>query len=264
MLELAMRLSEVANSESEWHRRMTSEKLNMSGKKIASELLQPGLHVYFYKPPSQQETFRLGRKAKHCQHYHGPAKVTRKLGHHSYEISYQGRTFQRDQGMLIPAKHRTNHGKNEVQKGPQLPPAKHSPDNKPEEGEYVLIKGYTDADGWYCAQIEEVLVDRIKVSYHTTSTPPLEDYEHVPKRARRAHLASATFSRTWIQRSDGLPTIIPPKTSRLHKDLWTGRIPANEIDEHLIIRNVAYSKGKLSTATIRLASKLQWPHHLGS
>ena len=266
MLELAMRFSDVVNSESEWHRRMTSEKLNMTGKKIATDLLRLKSDVYFYKPPSQLETIRLGRKAKHCQHYHGPAKITKKIGHHSYELSYLGRTFQRDQGMIIPAKHLTNHGKDRVLKGLDLPPSMHSPDNKPEEGEYVLIKGYTNEDGWYCAQIEEVLVDRIKVSYHTTDTPPLPNYATpgTTKRARRANITEATFSRTWTKRSDGLPTIIPPKINRIHKDLWTGRIPANEIDEHLLIRNVGYSKGKLSQASVRLAAKLDWPHHLGA
>ena len=86
---------------------MTSEKLNMTGNNVASDLLKMQSEVYFYKPPSQQEALRLGRKAKHCQHYHGPARITKKIGNQSYEIEFQGHTYQRDQGMLIPAKHRT-------------------------------------------------------------------------------------------------------------------------------------------------------------
>ena len=84
MLELSMRLANVATAESEWHRRMTSKKLNMSGRKIAIDFLKLQSKVYFNKPPSQQETIRLGRKAKHCQHYHGPAKITKKIGRQSY------------------------------------------------------------------------------------------------------------------------------------------------------------------------------------
>ena len=75
---------------------MTSKNLNMSGRKIATDLLKLRSKVYFYKPPSHQETLRLGRKAKHCQHYHGPANIVKKIGRHSYEIEYEGRTFQRD------------------------------------------------------------------------------------------------------------------------------------------------------------------------
>ena len=53
---------------------MTSQRLNMSGNKVALDLLMTQSDAYFYKPPSQEEALRLGRKAKHCQHYHGPAK----------------------------------------------------------------------------------------------------------------------------------------------------------------------------------------------
>ena len=119
---------------------MTSKKLNMSGRKVNEDLLKLRAPVYFYKPPSQLETQRLGRKAKHCQHYHGPAKITKKIGSQSYEIEYQGKTYQRDEGMIVPTKHLKNHGCNHVNRGISLPPSMHSPDNPPVEGEYVLLK----------------------------------------------------------------------------------------------------------------------------
>ena len=265
MLELSMTLANTANGESEWHRRMTSQKLNQTGKKVAEDLLKLRSKVYFYKPPSQQETNRLTRKAKHCQHYHGPASIKKKIGRHSYEIEYQGRTYQCDQGMIIPAKHYKNHGRNTVNRGNNAIPAKHSPDNRPIEGEYVLLKDSATSPDWYCAQIEQVLVDRIKVSYHTTAAPPLPNYGAATTRARENSLYGARFLRTWIKQSDGTPTTTSPRTSRIHKDLYFGRIPNPELDDHLLIRNVSISsRGKLSPDTIRLAAALAQPHHLGA
>ena len=69
VIELAMRMSEIVRSTSEWHRRMTSQKLSQSGKSIDYEALIPGAKVYFYKPPTAQEVERRGRKAKHLDHY---------------------------------------------------------------------------------------------------------------------------------------------------------------------------------------------------
>jgi hypothetical protein len=265
MLELSMRLAKVATAESEWHRRMTSKKLNMSGRKIAIDLLTLQSKVYFYKPPSQQETIRLGRKAKHCQHYHGPAKITKKIGRQSYEIQYQGRTYQRDQGMIIPATHHKNHGRSAVNRGNTFQPSTHSPDNKPVEGEYVILKDGPDSPDWYLAQIEEVLVDRIKVSYHTTATPPLRNHASASQASREAHIGKSRFLRTWIKRITKLPTTTPPRLSRLHKDLYLQRIPISELDDHLLLRNVhVNSKGKLSLETTKLAAALNQPQHHGA
>ena len=264
MLELSVRLSNAANKESEWHRRMTARKLNQSGRRIAPDLLRIDSKVYFYKPPSQLETVRLGRKAKHCQHYHGPAKIVKKIGRQSYVVEFQGKTFQRDQGMLIPSRHRVNNGRNEVNRHDHLMPANHAPDAKPAEGEYVLLKDHPSSKDWYCAQIEEVLVDRIRVSYHTTITPPLHNYDTATKLAREDHIAGARFLRTWVRRTDGTPTTTAPRLSRLYKDLYLGGIPIAELDDHLLVRNVALSSGKLSPDTVKIAAALSLPHHLGA
>jgi hypothetical protein len=41
----------------------------------ANTRLQQGDRVYFYRPPSQHEVIRRGRKAKHLAHYHGPTAI---------------------------------------------------------------------------------------------------------------------------------------------------------------------------------------------
>ena len=44
------------------------------------------------------------------------------------------------------------------------------------EGEFILTKDDPNAPDWYCAEVSQVLVDRIKVNYYTTITEPLDDY----------------------------------------------------------------------------------------
>ncbi len=69
-------MATVTQAHSEWHRWMTSEKLNQANRPFDdSQKLQPGMKVYFYKASSQQEVSNKGRKAKHLAHYHGPATV---------------------------------------------------------------------------------------------------------------------------------------------------------------------------------------------
>jgi transposase InsO family protein len=75
LIELSMRMTEVVKSTSEWHRRMTSNNLAQNGRKINLDEYKIGTKVYFYKPPSASEAERRGRKAKHMEHYAGPAKI---------------------------------------------------------------------------------------------------------------------------------------------------------------------------------------------
>ena len=67
-LELAVRMAEVARSVSEWHRRMTAEKLNQSGQPVDMTKYPVDTRVFFYKPPSKQEADNKGRRAKHIDH----------------------------------------------------------------------------------------------------------------------------------------------------------------------------------------------------
>jgi hypothetical protein len=88
IMKLAMRMAEIVRSTCEWHRRMSSKKLSQNGKCINVEALIPGAKIYFYKPPSMQEVEKLGRKAKHLDHYMGPATVLRSIEARSFIIQY--------------------------------------------------------------------------------------------------------------------------------------------------------------------------------
>jgi hypothetical protein len=87
---------------SQWYKRTNSHNLNQSGPKVEDKGLNTGDRVYFYKPPTQQEIARRGRKAKHLAHYHDPATVQGKIDgrDRQYHIMYDGKLFKRDISML--------------------------------------------------------------------------------------------------------------------------------------------------------------------
>ena len=84
--ELAMRMAEVARSTSEWHRRMTSENLSQSGQLVNLKDMPVGTEAYIYKPPTQQESIRRGRKVKHIDHYIGPGHILKHIGTRSVKL----------------------------------------------------------------------------------------------------------------------------------------------------------------------------------
>ena len=166
--------------------------------------------------------------------------------------------------MILPAEHRGNDGRNDINRMERPTPTRHVHGVRPVEGEYVLMKDSCGAPNWYCAQIMEVLADLIVVAYHTTTAPPLANYTTATNNDRQENIMEAKYARTWITRTTRLTTHTAPRSSRIYKDLWTGRVPLAEIDGHLLIRNVAYDKGKLSKRTARLAAALTCPHHQGA
>ncbi len=103
---LAGRLAYDAQRHSQWHKRMNAHNLNQSGAKIQAKELETGDRVYFYRAPSQHEVIRRGRKAKHLAHYHGPATIQGKVEgrDRQYHLTYDGKSFKRDIGMLVPEK----------------------------------------------------------------------------------------------------------------------------------------------------------------
>jgi hypothetical protein len=50
--------------------------------------LVEGAKVYFYRPPSVLDVVKKTRKAKHNDHYVGPAVIIKKIRSRSFQISY--------------------------------------------------------------------------------------------------------------------------------------------------------------------------------
>ena len=133
-----------------------------------------------------------------------------------------------------------------------------------EEGEIILLKDGRDAITWYCAQVLEKLPDHVKVSYFTTETLALANYVSTTLKERIRSLKEVVFRKTWSL-MDGRATTIAPANSKKRSLLWTGKIPTDFLDEHLLVRNVGLSsQGKLDDTTVNLAAKLKLPHHVGA
>jgi hypothetical protein len=100
-------IAEEVKTTSEWHRRMTHEGLNQKGQRYNIDHLVGGAKVYFYRPPSVLDVVKKTRKAKHIDHYVGPAVIVKKIGSRSFQISYTNpltgttQLLQRDAGMII-------------------------------------------------------------------------------------------------------------------------------------------------------------------
>jgi hypothetical protein len=272
-LELAVRMAEVARSVSEWHRRMTAEKLNQWGQPVDMTKYPVGTKVFFYKPPSKQESDSKGRRAKHIDHYVGPARVTKHIGTRSVQLEMEednGRdiTYKRDIGMLLLKKPRRTDVDPTIPQRAVIGTQAHPGTNTPlQVGEHVIIKDGPLATTWYCAEISRIERQWIEVNYYTTVTPALDNYEVAGKHLKISRLKDATFLRTWVLRnSGGFPTTTAPKNDRDRVErLWRGRIPIEHIDDHLIIRDIGLSaRGKLDRITREIASELNIPHHCGA
>ena len=175
IFELAMSFAEQAKTQSEWHRRMSNEKLDQTGKKRKTSPIPIGSKIWFYKPPSQEEAIAKGRKVKHLSHYHGPAKITKQINKHIYEFQFNGKTYQREQGMLI------RHSENKTLDrsydhesiDAKLCPTKHN-SSPLRDGEYVITKGDPKAKSWFVVQVHQALPDKVVVHWLTTITPPID------------------------------------------------------------------------------------------
>ena len=265
VLELAARMAAIAQAHSEWHRRMTSEKLNQANRPFDDSQLQVGMRVYFYKPPSQQEVAAKGRKAKHLAHYHGPATVTvsRKR---QLELRYEGKTFNRDISLVIPAKDFTDlevDSFDPVVTEAVSPPSRHVVGEVPKEGELVVIKDST-TEGWFLSEVLRVLPNLVEVRYFTTPTPALENYEHCSVQKRSERLSEICFRRTWHVRFGkhvGRATYKPPYPNNEDLQVWKGAINNSDLDSMLLLRNVRIdAEGKLDEASLRLAAQLPISH----
>ncbi len=112
-----------------------------------------------------------------------------------------------------------------------------------QEGEFVILKDDPNAETWYFAEIRKILADRIEVNYYTTATAALPDFPNQTIMEKQKRLKAANFLRTWcLDRSRGLPTTTPPTSKHGKiKHLWWGRIPLEDVEKHILVRNIGLS-----------------------
>ena len=99
---------EIAEEVKATHRTMAHERRNKEGQRYNLDHFDDGINkVYLYRLPSVLEVEKRTRKAKHIDHYVGPAAIVKRIGNRSFQISFfdpsAGTTqlLQRDAGMII-------------------------------------------------------------------------------------------------------------------------------------------------------------------
>ena len=175
---LAERLAYDAQRHSQCHKRMNAHNLNQSGAKIQDKGLKQGDRVYFYRPPSQHEVIRRGRKAKHLAHYHGPATsiIQGKVDgrDRQYHLTYDGKPFKRDISMLVPEKEmqRINPETHDPTITPpnQVKPSIHVRGKLLAEEDLILCKTDKEDTSWYLAEVTKIFPDEIEVAYYHSQT----------------------------------------------------------------------------------------------
>jgi hypothetical protein len=166
-------------------------------------ILWKGRKVYFYRPPSVLDVVKKTRKAKHIDHYVGPAVIVRKIGIRSFQISYTNpltgttQLLQRDAGMIILNKEWLSPSL--VPSENRLTPKKHQEGMELQVGEMVIMMDYTDAKDWYVAEVVQVLGDRFTVNGFTTTGTPLAGYRTASRKDIVRALHGISFHRTWCK-----------------------------------------------------------------
>ena len=270
VLKLAERLASEAQRQSQWHKRMNAHNLNQSGSRVEDKGLSPGDRVYFYKPPTQQEIVRRGRKAKHLAHYHGPAIVQSQVQgrDRQYNITYDGKQFKRDVSMLIPEQtfltiDVTRHDPT-ASTSLQSEPALLKPGAKLQEEELALCKTDKGDKAWYLVEVHKIYPDEVEVIYYTTPREHLDGYETATHEQRQERLSQCRFRKTWFIRSGtnaGKGTLNAPFPKSPHLRLWTGKLPTNEFNDLILATGIRLdANGYLTKESLKIASQVAIPH----
>jgi hypothetical protein len=268
--KLAERLAEEAQSQSQWHKRMNAYNLNQSGRQISEEPFQTGTRVYFYRPPSQQEVLKTGRKVKHLMHYRGPATVTKLIPgrRRQYEIEFQGKTYKRDVGMLVPEQtisdiDVTTLDPTKSQQETTKPQLYAKGETLHEDKLIICRTDKTDTE-WCLAEVSKIYTDEIELTYYTTPAPQAHNYANATKEQRQDNLKNTRFRKTWYLSSGkniGKATVKAPFPKNPELRLWTGKIPVPEVNDLVLATNIILNpQGYMDNASIDVVSQLPLGH----
>jgi hypothetical protein len=100
-----------------------------------------------------------------------------------------------------------------------------------------------------------------------TIDTPLAGYRQASKKTRVDALKGIDFLRTWCKdKGKGIATTVTPKHLKgLENYLWKWRLPIDEMDQLLLVRNVGLDASEcLCKASRNLAAALRFPHHVGA
>ena len=94
----------------------------------------------------------------------------------------------------------------------------------------------------------------------TTKVASLVDHKEKSLKDRIARLKDSVFAKTWVLYT-GMPTSDVTLGSAKNANLWTGKLPIDEWDELVLVRNIGLnSMGVLNSTSIKLAASLDTPY----
>ena len=266
VIDVAHEFAQIAQANSEWHRRINAENLNSANKRNDLKLLEDGQSVYFYKPPSQEEVVRRGRKRKHLSFYHGPAKIKSKIRERQYVITYEGKEFTRDIAMIVPTRHMPEDPENfdPIDSGPKQGPSNYKKGDPPlKPGELIICNDSPDSQGWFIAEVHRRLPESVELRYFITPAPPLENHATESNLNKANRLRAIHFKRAWTIPNGKNHGKATSKAPYPNKDLqvWQGPVPNEELFETVLIRGIVLNaEGRMSDKSIALAIALNSAH----
>jgi hypothetical protein len=249
---------------------MNAYNLNQSGRQISEEPFQTGTRVYFYRPPSQQEVLKTGRKVKHLMHYRGPATVTKLIPgrRRQYEIEFQGKTYKRDVGMLVPEQTISDIDVTTLDptKSQQetIKPQLYAKGETLHEDKLIICRTDKTDTEWCLAEVSKIYTDEIELTYYTTPAPQAHNYANATKEQRQDNLKNTRFRKTWYLSSGkniGKATVKAPFPKNPELRLWTGKIPVSELNDLILATNIILNpQGYMDNASIDVVSQLPLGH----
>jgi hypothetical protein len=102
------------------------------------------------------------------------------------------------------------------------------------EEDIIICKTEKDDTSLCLAEVNRIFPDEVEVVYYTTPKPLMGGYTTATLHQRVNDLLKARFRKTWYVYSGknaGKGTIKPPFPYNPKLRLWTGKLPANEIDD---------------------------------
>jgi hypothetical protein len=185
-----------------------------------------------------------------------------------YEIEFQGKTFKRDVGMLIPEQTIS-----EIDVTTFDPTRSSQDSNKPQlytngealhEEKLIICRTETIDTEWCLAEVSKIYADEIELTYYTTPALQARDYANATKEQRQDNLKNTRFRKTWYLSSGkniGKATIKAPFPKNPELRLWTGKIPVSELNDLILATNISLNpQGYMDNASIGIASQLPIGH----
>ncbi len=128
------------------------------------------------------------------------------------------------------------------------------------EEDLILCKTDKEDTSWYLAEVTKIFPDEIEVAYYTTPEPLMEGYATATLHQRIDDLLKARFRKTWCVyagKNAGKGTLKPPFPYNPKLRLWTGKLPANEVDDLVLATGMNLDpQGYLSRETAAIAVQL--------